>query len=272
MAMTGDQITFQSRLDTITVPRQAVAEIISLQALTPPATTDTVVNDSMPVRVKLWGGGSVTLSQLRATDAHLLGVSALAGPISVPWSAVAMIEFGARGNPQPPYADWVLRDPPPLPDFPESAASGSESEWLNKTVPDFSMVLLEGEKLTLSELRGRPVILDFWATWCGPCIVSLPTLMELNEQFAGKVELIAVNQQEDPEEVREFVASRLWKLRVGLDHDGSLNRMFGVNAIPYTLILDSKGVVRHVHVGATPNLKAELTDVLNELLEPSKLP
>jgi thiol-disulfide isomerase/thioredoxin len=202
---------------------------------------------------------------LRASEQFVLGQSALAGPVSVPWTAVATIEFGGQADPHPAFSDWVLRDPPPLPSFDEAAAQ-QQSDWLNKQAPDFNVDLLDGAPLTLSSLRGRPVVLDFWATWCGPCIASMPSMIELARDFEGKVEFIAINQQEDPEEVREFVTSRLWNLRVGLDVDGSLNRLFGVNAIPYTLIIDPQGVVRHVHIGATPDLKAELTEVLNGLL------
>jgi len=110
-------------------------------------------------------------------------------------------------------------------------------------------------------------VLDFWASWCGPCLASMPTMMELADEFAGRVEFFAVNQQEDPDEVRDFLRARLWKLRVALDEDGALARTFGVEAIPYLVIVDAAGVVRKVHVGASPNMKAELTELLNDLLK-----
>jgi thiol-disulfide isomerase/thioredoxin len=177
-----------------------------------------------------------------------------------------MLQFGQSSRQQPPFLQWVLRDPPALPTPDESSTAAGESPWLNKPAPDFKVPLLDGRKLALADLRGKPVMLDFWATWCGPCIASMPTMLEVADEFAGKVELIAINLQEDPDEVRAFVESRLWNLRVGLDADGSLGQLFGVHAIPFTLILDRDGVVRHVHLGAFE--KDELTGLLKQLVDP----
>lgn len=89
--------------------------------------------------------------------------------------------------------------------------------------------------------------------------------MEIASERQQDVTLIAVNQQEDPEELRAFLATHLWTLDVGLDRDGQLGQVFGASAIPLTVILDQEGVVRHVHVGSTPDLKQELLKTIDRL-------
>ena len=209
LSMRDDSISFQSRLDTLTIPRSSVVEVISLQPLDdmPPPSADG--DDLLPAQIKFRRGGAVTLYDLRTSDEFLLGRSELAGDISVPWTAVAMIDFGTPTRSDPPFADWVVRDPPPIPTSEPSQAS-PVAAWLGKPAPDFQISFLDGPMVSLSDLRGRPVMLDFWATWCGPCLASMPTLMQVAETYEGKVEFIAVNQQEEPRDVREFVNSRLW--------------------------------------------------------------
>ena len=154
-----------------------------------------------------------------------------------------------------------------MPEAATGAANSEASAWLNKPAPDITLELLDGQTLAMSDLRGRLVLLDFWATWCGPCLASLPTLMEIAEQYADEVEFVAVNQSEEPASIQQFLDSRLWKLRVGLDRDGTIGRLLRVNAIPTVLVFDREGVLRHVHVGAGPNLKAELTEVIQQFIE-----
>jgi thiol-disulfide isomerase/thioredoxin len=124
--------------------------------------------------------------------------------------------------------------------------------------------MLDGHKRSLSDLRGQPVVLVFWATWCGPCIESMPELIQLAQELDGRMELIAINQQEDPQAVRDFLESRQWKLNVALDADRSANRIFGVDAIPYTMVLDPSGGVRYVGVGAAHDRTAKLREVLSQ--------
>jgi thiol-disulfide isomerase/thioredoxin len=260
-----EHVVFQSRFETLTLPRQNVVEIITLVPDLPPA--DAESQGESTARLRLWGGGTVTMHSLRANDELIQGQSPLVGAISLPWSAVAAIEFGGQGTGGSPFDRWVLRDPPKLPTPDESASQQATSPWLDKPAPEITLPVLDGEPIALAKLRGRPIVLDFWATWCGPCIGSMPTMMELADEFQGRVEFFAVNQQEDPDEVRDFLKARLWKLRVGLDEDGALGRTFGVEAIPYLLVIDAEGIVRHVHVGASPDLKDKLTAVLNDLLK-----
>ena len=257
-----DVAVFRSRLDEIAVPRERIAEIIALRDV-----SQVMFADENPhlATVRLWGGGTIGLRSIQANDRHLIGESLLVGRISVPWEMVAAIAFNGQLPDDHPFAKWVLIDPLPLPATSQSGAS-ELSPWLDKPAPDFKIRLLDGRQIALADLQGRPVVLDFWATWCGPCLASMPSIMELAKEFEGQAHVIAINQQESAEEIQDFLTARLWEdLTVGLDTQGAIGRLFGVTAIPYTVVIDAEGIVRHVHVGAAPNLRGQLTDVLNML-------
>ena len=128
--------------------------------------------------------------------------------------------------------------------------------------------MLDGTEKKLSDLQGKTVILDFWATWCGPCVASLPKIMEVAAEHDEDVILIAVNQQEDAETVAEFLAAHEWNdLTVALDDDTVAGRSYRVEGIPHTVIIDADGIVRNVHVGSSPNLKEELSKEIEAALE-----
>ncbi len=283
LGISKESVEFQSRLDTLSIPRSKVAEIIRVarneESPAPPtnsapsaeststevpATTSPSGEDRGDGRIVLRSGESIVLRGLQATDTVLTGTS-LVGPLSLHWPEISEIHFGSLDVPSPPYTDWVQRDPPPLPEMPASAGEQPPSPLLDKPAPDFELELLDGQKASLAGLRGKIVILDFWATWCGPCLNSLPILMEIEKENKEDITLIAVNQQEDPEELRAFLATQLWDLTVGLDRDGQLGQVYGASAIPLTVVLDREGVVRHVHVGSTPDLKQDLMKTIDRL-------
>lgn len=117
--------------------------------------------------------------------------------------------------------------------------------------PDFTLDLLGSEsRFSLASHRGKVVVLDFWATWCGPCIRAMPTLMEVTEAYADKgVVFAAVNLQEGAEQVGEFMENKGWNFHVPMDTDGAVAQSYGVTGIPHTVIVDKQGVVRKVKVG-----------------------
>ncbi len=119
-----------------------------------------------------------------------------------------------------------------------------------KMAPDFTVALLDGDSLTLSEKKGEIVILDFWATWCGPCRIAMPVLDAVAKEFAGdRVHLYGVNLQEEPERIRSYLEGKGLDVTVALDRDGSIGEMYEASAIPQTVIIGRDGKVAIVHVG-----------------------
>ncbi len=117
--------------------------------------------------------------------------------------------------------------------------------------PDFEMELLDGEKASFEEYRGKKVLLNFWATWCGPCVGEMPAFQKLAEENPEKLAVLAVNCSEDKNTVQKFMESNSYTFPVVLDTDGSIQALFGgIRSIPVTVIIDEEGNIVSSHTGA----------------------
>jgi peroxiredoxin len=136
--------------------------------------------------------------------------------------------------------------------------------------PDFQLKSLDGPTLTLSALRGRPVLLNFWATWCGPCRYEMPFLHQLSSdpkwQARGLV-MLAVNLQESEVTVRQFMADNALSFTVLLDTAGEAGRLYNIASIPTTYIIDKDGIIKDVRIGAFSNKVQIEQMILNSIAE-----
>jgi peroxiredoxin len=145
-------------------------------------------------------------------------------------------------------------------------------QLIGQPAPAFALESLSGEKVRLEEFRGRVVVLDFWATWCPPCMAAMPELEKLQASFAGQpVTVIGVNQQEERQAIKEMVEERGLTFLQVLDDRGSVAEAFHVSGIPQTVLIDATGVVQAVHVGYSPQMKQTLTDQINRVLNGEQL-
>ena len=257
IAVQNDTVVFKSRLDTITIPLEKVSEIIALREVAKP--------DGAAFSLELHGGGSVVMNPIQVTEALLVGESPLVGRLAVPWLLVSQLNVGhSFKRSVSNLVSWTLRAPPALPDeLAANVESAAPSPLIGKRAPDLDLTMLDGSQTKLSQLEGKTVILDFWATWCGPCIAALPQVMEVAADHNDDVVLIAVNQREDEDTIETFLATHGWdELSVALDEDGNAGRQFGVSAIPHTVIIDPNGVIQDIHVGAKLNLKDALVEAI----------
>lgn len=139
-----------------------------------------------------------------------------------------------------------------------------ESPLIGKPAPTFSLVDLEGRRFDLEELGGRPVVINFWSTWCFPCIAEHPMLVEAARIYDGKVHFLGVIYQDDLDLIRRFIASRgAWGPSL-VDPGSQVAISYGVYGPPETFILDAEGVVVYKAIGQIS--WASLTGVLNELI------
>ena len=183
------------------------------------------------------------------------------------------------------YKDWQLDrgvdqksfafEPPAgaqkVKSFMEGLAGGGEaspSPLLGNPAPDVSLKLLDaGEFRLQAHLGARLVMLDFWATWCGPCVQELPILAEVAEAYKDKgVIFCGVNEQETPEVIRKFLKDKKLQFTVALDSGGTVGAAYHAEAIPMLILIDKKGVVQSVHIGYDPGIKATLRKELDALL------
>jgi len=159
-------------------------------------------------------------------------------------------------RPQPKFeAEHFAWSPPDgAKDLAAEKEHASAQSLIGKPAPDFTLDTLDGDTVTLSDLKGQVVVLDFWATWCPPCVRSLPELDQLHQQRAGDtVRIFAVNLKENEEQVHSFLRSRGLTVPVLLDREGEVAEKFNVHAIPQTIIIGKDGEVRQVFVGAGPD-------------------
>ena len=159
------------------------------------------------------------------------------------------------------------------------AESSKVDSLLGKPAPDWELHRPDGSTVHLAQLRGQVVVLDFWATWCGPCRLAMPGIENLHRSLNGlpgmatafdkqKVHFIGVNAWEQDESNK--VAANYMKTQ-GLSYDLVLNgdsvaQKYGVEGIPTLLVIDQKGVVKDVHVGYDPQLEKNLQKSIKLLL------
>jgi len=114
---------------------------------------------------------------------------------------------------------------------------------------DFTLQSLDGDQVQLANLRGRWVVLNFWATWCAPCVEELPLLQQLAEHYPDQLTVLALNMREDENEVRAFVAQHQLSMPVLLEPDDQTLIDYGVHGLPLSIVVSPDGEVVRRHVG-----------------------
>ncbi len=155
-------------------------------------------------------------------------------------------------------AAWLALAPVPV--LADGGGSGGAA------APRLALRTPAGESVDLARLRGRVVLVNFWATWCAPCVDEMPALARLRERLAGRgFELLAVNQGESPERVAAFLRRTGLDLVVLLDRDKSAADAWGVRALPTTFVVDATGRIR-LHTEGELDLGEGLEATIRALL------
>jgi len=134
-----------------------------------------------------------------------------------------------------------------------------------RMAPAFSITTMDGRPISLDALAGKVVLIDFWATWCGPCRESLPKIRDIAQKFANEpLVVLSVSLDSDEAKWKDFVAKNqmTWLQYRDGGFEGSVSRLFGVTEIPHTFTIDADGVLQEEHVGSDANFQGRLKKLL----------
>ena len=270
-AATAQHFSIRSGLETLQVPRDRVKAAVWLIKPADDVSAAFAARESAPPVITHWlllnNGGRLGLNVERFDADMIIGQNALLGACRVPLKQV----HGIRSTVPPESTamlalrDWKLKFAPE-PVLPESG--GESSPLLKQDAKPFKLPLLGGGDFDLAQEKGKVIVLDFWATWCGPCVKSLPGMIDEMAAFdSKKVRFIGVNQAEAKDTVKSFLDTRGWKLEVALDANQRVGQTFGVEGIPHTVIIGPDGKVAYVKTGFEPDGAKKIAETVRKLLE-----
>lgn len=130
---------------------------------------------------------------------------------------------------------WLTRNPPVGP-------------FVGEQAPPFDLVALDGSAFTIESLEGRPIFINFWATWCPPCLEEMPIIQRMYEKYGEALAIVAVTDEPIPI-ARPYVAEHSYTFPVFVDPGGRMSGDYLVQALPTSLFIDASGVIRARHIG-----------------------
>lgn len=285
LSLSAAEVRFDVNGSEHEFPRRLIAQIIWLHADeldaegSPPETLKPPAGRVQVVRID---GSRVTFTPQEFKDGWLSGVSELLGACRVHIDQESELLIGDRVLRQAaelPYSQWRLTsavEPIAARAVATSGGAiedgGADSILIGRSAPDFELSQLDGKVFTLSDERGKIVVLDFWAGWCAPCMQSLPKIAETIAALdPQKVMLVTVNLQQTAEEAEDALRRLKLNVPVALDRNGKTAEKYGASSIPFTVVIGPDGKVGRVFVGSNPRLPEQLRKAI-EALQSSEPP
>ena len=138
---------------------------------------------------------------------------------------------------------------------------------LQEAAPDFTLKSLEGPNLRLEEYRGQVVLINFWASWCGPCRQEMPILDRLHQRYEDTgFAVLGVNVEGEAAPAQEIVDKTNVTFPILIDDGQKVSDMYNLQAMPTTVVVDRDGVVRYIHPGYKPGDEAKYVEVVKKLI------
>lgn len=137
--------------------------------------------------------------------------------------------------------------------------------------PDFEVVLTNGETFRLSEQRGKIVLINIWATWCGPCVAEMPEIEQLSKDYADDLVVIGINCGESEETIVNFVNANGYSYLFAADPEYEISgKLYPTMSIPYTVIVNAEGVITQLHTGGGIGMYEVLEGYVQDALNTPK--
>jgi peroxiredoxin len=148
-----------------------------------------------------------------------------------------------------------------------ACAAAAATLQVGAPAPAFQLNSSAGKPVALSEFKGQIVLLNFWASWCGPCRQEMPILEQLNRQYHAKgVALLGVNVEPDSAAATNWLKATPVTFPILFDTDSKVSQLYSVQGMPNTVIVDRKGVVRYIHRGYNAGAENEYLDQIRSLI------
>ncbi|RYD33869.1 MAG: TlpA family protein disulfide reductase [Verrucomicrobiaceae bacterium] len=292
-ALTSTHLAFRSGLESFKVPIDRVAAAVwvkkpqlpvkatgasgnearggekAVQAENPPDGDSLSGTPDGRQWLDLKNGGRLILTNISWNGKEVTAKHSLLGECRIPASSLGRL---LSGTPVPGTAWHVLSgwklEAAPDPVLPDGTGG---SPLIGKEAAEFKLALLEGGDFSLKEHRGKVVVLDFWATWCGPCVKSLPGLLEAMAEFPPEqAVLITVNQGEPNDRISRFLEARRLTMVVALDADQGVAGKYGVEGIPHTVVIGPDGKIAFVKTGYSPDGEKQIAEAVRQALKLGK--
>ena len=284
--LTTDTIEFEEGLSTITIPRSTIAVIIWLHdRLWEAAKDESEVkqpespSDVFQVHVRMRSTGRFTFQPESTDQEKIHGTSPFLGEIYCALSNIESLDFGKNVKEQIASREenaWRLQLAKAPLVFEENDAKGlpmadqlgTGSDMVGKPAPNFELKSIVGKPWRLGNQLGKTIVLDFWASWCGPCMQAMPEVERIVRDLDREDFLwVGINIEESPEKA-QFAIDRLnIQSLVLLDEYGSVGTEYDARAIPLTVVIDREGIVRHVFVGGGDETLAGIEKAILSLAE-----
>ncbi|MDH5696082.1 MAG: TlpA family protein disulfide reductase [Dehalococcoidia bacterium] len=145
------------------------------------------------------------------------------------------------------------------------AGEVNQTPKIGEPAPDFQFQSSAGQATSLSDLKGKPVLINFWQIRCLPCRVEMPYIQQVYNEWQEKgLILLAINIKESPSQIEQFMQSQELSLPVLLDSEGSIAERYGIRAIPATFLIDRDGIIQDIKFGPFQS-KAEIESSLDKI-------
>lgn len=287
-------IVVQSRLEQQPIATEVVSQIIWLhedETLKPDGTRQEIdrgprdgetagpsaaPSDQMGlIQVVRQDGRRLSFRAERLQATTLFGTNEIFGACSQDLTKVNRILVGMRiadDATELPFANFRLQhavDPLAFRKENPTVSSGPNAGLIGQPAPNFELDLLDGQRYRLQDQRGSVVVLDFWASWCGPCMQTMPEVDRIVGQYGAQdIQLLAINLQESAEKIQQALQRLKLTTTIALDRAGVVAERYGATAIPQTVVIDRQGNVTHLFIGGGQRTLQQLEAAIESVINP----